>query len=308
MSLQYSIIIPAFFAQNSIEKVTDAIKQFFSKNSFTYEIIIVDDASKDGTWEVLKKLKSANSAMKVIRLAKNFGQHSATLCGIRHSKGEFIVTIDDDLEVHPEEIIKLIAEQKQNNSDVVYGEYGKLNRSFFRSVITSIYKFFSKAEGRNKGKGSSFRLIKGDLARKIAESHFQFNFIDELILWYTDSVSFIRVAANEDYIRKGGYSFNNLFRITTNVIMFSSMQPLQLVTVIGFSLATINFLIGLFFILKKVVFRMQVHGYTSIIVSVLFSTGLIVLSIGIVAQYISKILKDVNKKPSYHIAEKIVND
>jgi hypothetical protein len=191
---------------------------------------------------------------------------------------------------------------------VIYGEYRKLNKTFFRTTFTKIYKFLSKSKGKTKGKGSSFRLIKADLARKIAENHFRFNFIDELLLWYTGNLSFINVEPNNDYIKKGGYSMNNLFKITTNVIMFSTTQPLQFVTFIGFSLATVNFLIGLFYLFKKIVFRIPVHGYTSIIVSVLFSTGLIVLSIGIVAQYISKILADVNNKPSYHIAEKIVND
>lgn len=164
-------------------------------------------------------------------------------------------------------------------------------------------------EGKNKGKGSSFRLIKSELAHKLAETHTHFMFIDELLIWYTNRMSFIKVRPNKSPISKrSGYSLGSLFQITGSVIMFSSTFPLRLVTTIGFTLATVNFIIGTFYLLKKFLFKTPVHGYTSIIVSLLFSTGLIVLSIGIVAQYISKILKDVNNKPSYYIAEKSVDD
>lgn len=309
MSVQYSIVIPAYHAENSIEKLYEELNKFFTANNYSFEAIIVDDASSDKTWEVLNKLKAANKNVKIIRLAKNFGQHAATLCGIKFAKGKFVITIDDDLEVHPEEIKKIIEEQAKTDNDVVYGEYGKLNQPFFRGIFTKIYKTAAKTtEGKQKCKGSSFRLLKSELAVKIAETHSRFVFIDELLLWYTGKISFVRVNAHKNYIKKGGYSLGSLFKITGNVIMFSSTLPLRFVTTIGFTLATTNFLIGIYYLLKKFLFRIPVHGYTSIIVSVLFSTGLIVLSIGIVAQYISKIMTDVNKKPSYHISEKHVDD
>lgn len=309
MSVQYSIVIPAYHASNSIEKLCGEIKQVFSAHQLTYELILVDDASTDTTWEVFKKLKAQDNTIKIIRFAKNFGQHAATLCGFSFAKGKFVITMDDDIEIHPDQIQKLITEQQKGNYDVVYGEYKKLNQPFFRGLFTKFYKFGSKmVEGKNKGKGSPFRLIKTELAHKLAETHRHFVFIDELLLWYTSNISFIQVNPNTAYVRKGGYSLGNLFKITSNVVMFSSTSPLRLVTNIGISLATINFLIGSFYVLKKFLFKSPVPGYTSIIVSLLFSTGLIVLSIGIVAQYISKIMQDINKKPSYHISEKFAND
>jgi glycosyltransferase involved in cell wall biosynthesis len=308
MSLQYSIVIPAYHAENSIEKLYEELNKFFIANNYSFETIIVDDASRDKTWEVLNKLKASNKNIKIIRLAKNFGQHAATLCGIKFAKGKYVITIDDDLEVHPEEIKKLIDEEAKSGNDVVYGQYGKLNQPFIRGMFTKLYKIGSKVEGKNHGKGSSFRLIRSELAIKIAETHTNFTFIDELLLWYTSRMSFINVNSYKNYIAKGGYSLGSLFKITGNIVMFSSTKPLRFVTTIGFTLATTNFLIGTYYILKKFIFRVPVHGYTSIIVSVLFSTGLIVLSVGIVAQYISKIMKDVNQKPSYYISEKRVDD
>lgn len=307
--MDYSIVIPAYHAEQSIVKLYDELKNYFNSIQKSFEVVIVDDASTDNTWAVLKKLKSANNHVKVIRFAKNFGQHAATLCGFSFAKGKYVITMDDDIEIHPDQITKLIEEQQKGHYDVVYGEYKKLNQPFFRGIFTKFYKLGSKVvEGKNKGKGSPFRLIKTELAHKLSETHRHFVFIDELLLWYTSNIAFVNVTPNPNYIQKGGYSLGNLFKITTNVVMFSSASPLKLVTNIGITLASVNFVIGLFYLIKKVLFHTSTKGYTSIIVSVLFSTGLIVLSIGIVAQYIGKILQDVNKKPSYHISEQLADD
>ena len=308
MNPEYSVIIPAYHAANSIEKLFGELKGYFSSIGKSYEVIIIDDASKDNTWEVLKKLRISNQNVKIIRFAKNFGQHAATLCGFTYAKGKFVITMDDDLEVHPDQIAKLIDVQKEKDYDVVYGEYKKLNQPFFRGLFTRLYKIGSKVESKTGGKGSPFRLIKTELAHSVSATYRHFTFIDELLLWYTGKIAFTEIKANPGYIVKGGYSLRSLFRITSNNIMFSSTAPLRFVTNIGVGLATVNFLIGMFYLLKKIIFGKPVPGYTSIIVSVLFSTGLIVLSVGIVAQYIAKILQNLNHKPSYYISEKFADD
>ena len=107
MEPMYSVVVPVYGSENSVEKLNDSIKSFFEGKS-SYEIIYVDDASKDRSWDVLKKIKSHNTNVTIIRLSKNFGQHAATICGFKHARGNYIITIDDDLEVHPEEIKKLM--------------------------------------------------------------------------------------------------------------------------------------------------------------------------------------------------------
>jgi glycosyltransferase involved in cell wall biosynthesis len=299
MSKKYSVIIPVYQSENCLEKVHQSITSFF-ENRYEYEIIYVDDASEDLSWEVLKKIKQSSAKTTIIRLSKNFGQHAATVCGFKYAKGDFIVTMDDDLEVHPLEILKLIEHQDKYDSDVVYGIYKKQNQPFFRGILTGIYKFSSKLEGSEKGKGSSFRLIKNKLSSKIALNHTQFTFIDELCLWYTQKITFVNVIANPDYILKKRYGMIGLLRITSNVVMFSSTLPLKFVTQMGMLLAFINFLIGSIFIVKKFYFKIDVEGFTSLIVSILFSTGMIIFCLGIMAQYISQSLKALNNAPSYN--------
>jgi polyisoprenyl-phosphate glycosyltransferase len=304
MNVDYSIIIPVYGTENALEKVHQSIVSFFDKK-YSYEIIYVDDSSPDNSWEVLKNIKKDSTNTTIIRLSKNFGQHAASVCGFKYAKGNFIITMDDDLEVHPKEIQKLIDDQKKTNSDLVYGLYPKQNQTFFRGLFTAIYKMFSKLEGPDKGKGSSFRLIKNSITQKIVNNHKQFVFIDELCLWYTKKLSFVNVEANKDFIEKKRYHVTELFKLTSTIIMFSSTLPLKFVTNIGILLAGINFLIGIIFLFKKFFMKIDVEGYTSLIVSILFSTGIIILCLGIIAQYISQALKSINNAPSYNEDEVI---
>lgn len=302
MHIQYSIIVPVYGSENALEKLHEAILSFF-EGRFSFEIIYVDDHSSDKSWEVLKKIRSSCNNCTIVRLSKNFGQHAATLCGFKYAKGDFLITMDDDLEVHPNEAENLISVQARGNHDVVYGEYEKLNKPALRSFFTALYKVLSKMEDGEKGKGSSFRLIKKEYAHKLVQNHKHFVFVDELLLWYTRNMAFIPVNANPHFVEKKRYNMGSLFSLAGNVILFSSTFPLKLVTRVGFLLFSVNFVIGIYFLLKKFFFKIDVEGYTSLIISILFSTGLIIFCIGVLAQYISRAVQTMNNVPAYNEEE-----
>lgn len=290
--------MPVYEAEESLELLQKSISDFFD-NKYSYEVIYVNDGSKDNSWDVLKTIRSNNKNVRIVNLSKNFGQHAATICGFKHARGKFIITIDDDLEAHPNEIEKLISAQAESNADLVYGVYKKLSQSPLRIILTTIYKFLAKTEGINKGKGSSFRLLKSDLTKKISDNHKQFVFIDEICLWYTNKILFVNTEPNKQFINKQRYRLSSLFSMTSTVILFSSTFPLRLVTRIGILLSSVNFIIGTFYLIKKIFFKTPVSGYTSLIVSILFSTGLIIFCIGVIAQYLSQMLKSINNAPCY---------
>jgi undecaprenyl-phosphate 4-deoxy-4-formamido-L-arabinose transferase len=300
--VKYSVVVPVFGAENSIAKLHEAICAYFT-DRHDFEIIYVDDHSPDNGWQQLKKLQQKNQFVTAVRLSRNFGQHAATLCGFKYAKGDFIITLDDDLEILPLEIEKLVAEQNRTGNDLVYGLFKKLDQPLMRSFFTSFYKQFSKIEGKNKGKGSSFRLLKKSLAKKLVENHRHFVFIDELCLWYTDNVSFVKVEANKNYIRKKRYKLGGLFSLAGITILFSTTVPLRFVTFIGLSLSMVNFLVGLFYLIRKLHLNIQVPGFASLIVSILFSTGLIIFCIGILAQYLNQSLRALNNHPPYNEEE-----
>lgn len=299
--MKYSLVIPVFNNFKGIQDLYLSIKSAFSNEEI--EIIFVDDCSSDDTWNELKSLKIKDNRVKIIRLAKNFGQHAATLCGFEFATGDFVLTMDDDLEVLPVQFQALIKHQAETGAHVVYGEFSQ-KESFTKKFFKGIYKRLSKLEGSKKGRGSSFRMIKGEIARKLTENHKHFVFIDEFLLWYTDQVEFVSIENNPSPIRKSRYRMKGLVNTTANVMMYSTAIPLKAVTFTGFLLAAVNLLIGLFFLRKFFIDKIEVKGFTSLIVSVLFSTGLIIFCIGVIAQYMRAILKNLNNAPTYYIADK----
>ena len=302
--LKYSIIIPIY---NSGVGLFDLHKEIISAFDFNidFEIIYVDDFSQDNSWEILTEIKKNDSIHKItiIRLSKNFGQHAATLCGFDYSRGKIILTMDDDLEVLPCEFEKLILEYKKKQPQVVYGEYMQ-HESLGRRFFKFFYKSLARLEGKEKGRGSSFRLIEAELAKKLAENHRNFVFIDEFLLWYTQNVSFIKVENNPSSLRKSRYKIGRLINTTSNILLYSTGIPLKFVTYVGFILAFVNSIVGTFFIYRHFIDKIDVKGYASLIVSILFSTGIILFSIGIIAQYLRTILKNMNNAPLYYIDEK----
>jgi glycosyltransferase involved in cell wall biosynthesis len=301
---KYSLVIPVFNSGKELFHLHKEIVESLSEK-IDLEIIYVDDFSQDDSWDILKELKrnDEKSQVKIIRLGKNFGQHAATLCGIENSTGDIILTMDDDLQVLPSKFLILIEVYKKSSSQVVYGEYNK-KQSLSRQFFTYFYKKIARLEGKNKGKGSSFRLIKAELAKRLPENHRHFIFIDEFLIWYTSKISFVKIENNSNSILKSRYKLGNLFRTTGKVILYSTEIPLKFVTYLGFSLAFVNSIVGCFFIYKYFIDKIAVQGYASLIVSILFSTGIILFSLGIITQYLRLILKNINNAPLYHIDEK----
>jgi len=298
----YSVVIPVFNNEKGLQQLVDTLNSvvFFKKDT---EFIFVDDASFDSSWEKLKELKKKQENIKIIRLGKNFGQHGATLAGINESNGKFILTMDDDLEVHPNEFSKLISAQQNSETSLVYGEYQSRERKF-RKFLKCVYKLLSKSEGKLKGRGSSFRLIDGDLARKLAFTHHSFVFIDEFLLWYTSQVQFVDVENYGQAITKTRYKFGGLVRTTMTVMMYSTAIPLRIVTLTGFILASANFLVAIFLLYKFLIDKIKIEGYISLMVAILFSTGLILIGIGVIAQYLRNMMKNLNHAPAFYVSEK----
>ena len=300
--VDYSFVIPTYNNAKDLAHICGAIQAVFDANS--YEIIIVDDGSTDETWQTLQSLSQKFKCVKALRLSMNFGQHPATLCGIEYAKGKYIITLDDDREIHPVEALKLIECQKSTGASVVYGTF-KSNDKLLIATLKKGYRALSRLNGKNRGKGSSFRLINRELAQAMVKANHHFSFIDELILWYTNAIFFVPVVRSDNSSSISRYKLPRLLLTTLNLMLFSSEIPLRLVTFFGTCLASINFAFGVFIMYKKYFNKIEVDGYTSLIVSILFSTGVIITGIGVIALYLRHLLLKINQKPIYHVAEEV---
>lgn len=302
----HSVVVPVYNGAIFLEELFSRTKTVFEKNNSSFEIIFVDDNSEDGSWDVIKNLNEIYPGIvSGIRLSRNFGQHSATLCGFFHAKGNLIITMDDDLQHPPEEIPKLIAEQNTTGADIVYGINSHQKKSLWRMAGSRIMKKGAQTVKNGKGEGSSFRLLISDLVKSLAKNENRFVYIEDMIYWYTTNISFAQVEWSNGKDKKSRYSLGSLFTLSHDIIIGYSSTPIRMMTWGGFIFSVISFMIGLYFLLKKILLKIEVSGFTALMVSVMFSSSFILFSIGVIGDYLRRIYLLMNDRPQYSIKEKI---
>lgn len=300
-SVDFAVVVPVFDSQDTLEELFERTEKVFDKLEKTFEVIFVDDGSRDNSWEVLKVLKERHpDKVKAISLSKNYGQHNALFCGLGFVDGSDVITIDDDLQTPPEEIEKLIEKHQETKADLVYGYYKRKKHSFIRNLGSRLLKNSSKHLSEAPGEGSSFKLVENKLVSNIMNHYQNFVYIDELFLWYTEDIAFVLVEHHSRQGGRSGYSAGKLLRLFFNITIYYTAVPLKLMTAIGLISSLVSFGFAVRFIVRKIFFDVPL-GYTSIIVTVLFSASLILFSLGIIGEYLNRIYMVQNKKPPFSI-------
>lgn len=303
----YSIIIPVYNGEQTVEKLYDRIKQFFA-DKYNYEVIFVYDCGKDNSWEALLRIKKQNPQnVKLIRLSRNYGQHNALICGFEYAKGDFIVTMDEDLQHAPEDIQKLIDKQNEMDYDVVYGKYEIRNHSGFRNAGSSMLKrIIDVGIPDIHPDYSAFRLIKAGIAKSCITMRNSYTFLDGYISWITTNCSSCIVSHSE---RQGGvsaYTFSKLINHTINIFVTFSNLPIRFLTKLSFFVLFVMTLYSTYIIIRKLVFNDLAMGYPSLVIIVGFGVGLIMLALGIIGEYIYRINLKTTQRPNYNIDKTIL--
>ncbi len=299
--IDYSVVVPVFNSNESLIELFNRLSKVFNELGSSFEVVFVEDCGTDGSWDTIANLKKKHPEhIKAIRLNKNFGQHSATMCGFSFAIGERIITIDDDLQNPPEEIPKLISAYEENNSDITYGIYTKKQHSFARNMLSKGVKKSNKIFHKGTDKGSSFRLLSSRIIQKVLAHNITFIFVDEVVQWYTNKISFVAVDHKKREHSKSGYGPVKLFMLAANLTFFYTNIPLKIMIYGGMIISFFSFLLAMKFVVQKMFYDVPL-GYTSMIVAILFSTSVIVFSLGVIGSYLSRIQMIQNKKPQFDI-------
>jgi undecaprenyl-phosphate 4-deoxy-4-formamido-L-arabinose transferase len=300
-----SIVIPVYNSEELLEDLFTSIHStLIGKHPF--EVVFVDDGSKDKSWEKIAVLKSSfPDHIRGIQLSRNFGQHNALVCGFSFAEGNILVTMDDDLQHPPSEIPKMLAAFYEKKVDVIYGIYNANKKhSSARNAGSFLVQRSGKMFGGNPGVGSSFRLMNKNMAEKIVyhknQSHV---FIDEILHWYTAKFATVEVAHHERKAGKSGYTFYRLMIMYFDILINYTAIPLKMMTWIGLISSFTTFGIGVRFIVRKFTQPHVQLGFTAQIVAILFSTSLLMFCMGIIGQYMYKIYHLQSRRPSWSISE-----
>jgi len=298
---EYSIVVPVYNSRDSLAELFHRVEDTMNRLEKSFEVVFVEDDSTDDSWSKLELIQKTNpDHVTAIRLARNFGQHNATICGIAQASGTYIITIDDDLQIPPEEIAKLISTMESSDADLIYGIFGKKQHSLVRNIGSATLKASSRSIFRTKGHGSSFRLMKSSLGKCLLNHQINFIYIDELFNWYTNHIGFVLVDHQKRPYQKSNYTSHSLFSLFSNLVIYYTAIPLRIMVYTGFISAFLSFIIGMLYIYRKIAHDVPL-GFTALIVAISFSTSIILLSLGIIGEYLSRIYSVQNRKPPYSI-------
>ena len=299
----YSVIIPVFNSEKTLGEVCRRVIELFKTLAVPVELILINDVSKDNSWDVIKHLKSQyQDQITGVNLVQNVGQHKALLCGFNLCSGDFVITIDDDLQHYPEDIRCLIDEQVRSQSDLVYGIYKRKKHSFFRNLgsnlLTGIFLHFAHTPHQ----GSSFRLLTRHVIDQVKKYESPYIFLDELIAWHSRGNSFADIRHEDRPVGRSGYGLLKLISFTVQIIVTYTMLPLRLITWFGLIAFLICLVFVCYFIYQKYSHGAEL-GFTALIVSLFMSTGLILFSIGVIGEYISRLYVLQSHRPPFIIKE-----
>lgn len=307
MSKLVSFVIPCYRSEQTIGGVVEEINSTMADlPQYTYEIILVNDASPDNTFETIRDLCQKQSNICGINLAKNFGQHAALMAGFHYVHGEIVVCLDDDGQTPANEVGKLL-NGIEEGADVVYARYAAKQHSAFRNFGSKVNELMTRVMlGKPKELYiSSYFAAKRFVVEEMTRYQNPYPYVIGLVLRSTKKIINVEVTHREREIGTSGYTIGKLLNLWFNGFTAFSVKPLRLATVMGIISACAGFLYGIYTVIKKFVNPDVVVGFSALMAAIVFFGGLILLMLGIIGEYIGRIYISLNNSPQFVIRESI---
>ncbi len=306
--MKISFVIPCYRSEKTLGGVIEEIQSTMPEIGHDYEIILVNDCSPDNTFEVIRELASKNKNILGINLAKNFGQHSALMAGMRHSTGDVVVCLDDDGQTPANEVGKLLGKLEEGY-DVCYASYGKKQHSGFRNFGSKVNELMTRIMlGKPKKlKVSSYFAVKRFIVDDMLRYEQSYAYVIGLVLRATKNVCNVEVNHRARTEGTSGYTLAKLISLWLNGFTAFSIKPLRIASAIGCFCAASGFIYGIYTIIKKLVLVDVQAGFSAIMSVLVFIGGMIMIMLGLIGEYIGRIYICMNSSPQYVIKEKVGN-
>ncbi|MEG0751766.1 MAG: glycosyltransferase [Oscillospiraceae bacterium] len=308
-----SFVIPCYRSEKTLEGVVDELRETVkTRSGFDYEIILVDDSSPDGVFEVIERLSAADPKIIGLSFAKNFGQHSALMAGLKVSRGDVVVCLDDDGQTPANELFELV-DSLGADVDVAYASYiwpgsGKKHNGFRRfgsRVNDLMFRLLLKKP--KELEVTSYFAAKRYLVDEACRYGNPFPYAVGLILRSTNRIVNVPVKHRAREIGNSGYTLKKLFALWFNGFTTFSVVPLRAATFVGAMSAVVGFIYALYLIIRKLVVPTVVLGYASTMAAILFIGGVQMLLIGILGEYVGRTYVSINNNPQYVIRRTTAN-
>jgi len=300
LCIELSVVIPVYRSAAVLPTLVQRLMPVLETTGLRHEVVLVEDGSPDESWQVLTELQADYpDRLVAIQLMRNFGQHNALMCGLRHAQGSLVITMDDDLQNPPEEIPKLLAAIRAGGFDLVYGIYGDKKHSGWRNAGSTLVNAFYRLTFRTDVTITSFRILRRELLECIFSYNLNFTFIDGLLAWNTQRIGEVPVEHHPRAASRSGYNLFKLTSLAFNLFTNFSLMPLQLISFLGLASAVSGLLGAMFYLALFLSHRILVPGYASTIMTILVLGGIQLMALGVMGEYLGRLHINVNRKPQY---------
>jgi len=303
-AIELSIVIPCFNSSKALPDLNERLNKVLFNLQVNYEIIYVNDASEDNTLKILKDIAQNEHGKVAIELQFNVGQFRALMCGLEHSRGDYVVTMDDDLQHPPEEVTKLYYELKNNDElDAAIGIFQKKEHSLIRNMGSYfVQKMRGSISAKTKDyRASSFRCLTRPLVNTVISHRTMFPSIGLLIFHSSNRIKNVEVEHHQRIHGRSNYSCFKLTKtLLDNVISYTSL-PLKIISILGIILLIIGFALALYYLINYSLGRTFSPGWFTVMILLNVYSGIILTSIGVLGEYIIKVLQEVNGYPRYYV-------
>ncbi len=311
--MKLSLVVPCYNEEANVKLFFDEVNKVFENKVPDFEFVFVNDGSKDGTYPELKKLYKENTSsnIQVLTFSRNFGKEAAIYAGLSNAKGDMVCIIDADLQQRPEVVLEMLGEMEKDDSlDCVaaYQENRKESKTLsgFKSAF---YKVINKITDVDFVNGASdFRLMKREMVNAILEMTEYHRFSKGIFSWVGFNTKYIPYTVEERQFGETKWNYRKLFKYAFEGIISFSTFPLKLATGVGLVTAFASIIYLIVVVLQKLIFGIDVPGYATIVVLVLFLGGMQLFCLGILGEYLSKIYVQVKNRPIYILKEHLGKD
>ncbi|MHC4831035.1 MAG: glycosyltransferase family 2 protein [Planctomycetota bacterium] len=301
---RFTVVVPVFHGGATLRELLRRSDAMFEGLDGTHEYVLVDDCSQDDSWEVAAALAGERSDVRAYRLMRNFGQHNALMCGFKHSRGELIVTLDDDLQNPPEEVPAMVEALIAGDHDVVFGYYAERGHNVFRNATSNIARWLlTRSIPRLNPYYSNFRIIRRIVIDAVTQQRDDFLYIDGFITWATDRTSHVVVRHEARTVGRSNYTLRKLITYFGVILFTFTVLPLRVLAITGSLLSVTGLGIGVYYLIRKLTGHVTIPGFAALIVAIMVIGGIQLLSLAVIGEYVGKIFLKQSRKPQFLIRE-----
>lgn len=299
-----SVVIPCYYSEKMIGTVVEQTREELVKADYDYEFILVNDGSTDGTFAAITALCEHDENIVGINCAKNSGQHNAIMAGLRKTRGELVLLMDDDMQTHPSQCVKLL--DSIGDSDVVFASWPEHKQAWWRE-LGSKFTVWSMRVLTDRPKeiyASNFIVLRRHIRDEIVRYQGPYVYIQGLIFRATANIKNVEVVHYERAQGTSGYTLKTLIRLWSTVLNFS-MVPLRLAAVVGAVLGVIGLVSALVIFVMRLLDPSMQAGWPSLMATTLTCSGLIILFLGLIGEYLGRVFMTLNNAPQYVLKQTI---